>query len=156
MVSDEQERVALREGHAQGLDIISIKVTDGQMPSEKGRNIGSLESVYIGLGWVQILVGRRTQPQAFYIVSKDNHLSTACEIRLTSKKRRSGEATVREHIKRLNGILRKLTRSGFLPADFPSFDKHCSRAYSTLFRSILLNPCHVQFIHIIKSNFSLI
>ena len=49
--------------------------------------------------------------------------------------------------KRLNGILRKLTRSGFLPADFPSFDKHCSRAYSTLFRSILLNPCHVQFTH---------
>jgi hypothetical protein len=47
-----------------------------------------------------------------------------------------------EH-KRLNGILRKLTRSGFLPADFPTFDKHCSRADSTLFCSILLNPCHV-------------
>src|SRR5688572_5797241 len=45
--------------------------------------------------------------------------------------------------KRLNAILRKLTRSCFLPADFPSFDKHCSRADSTLFRSILLNPCHV-------------
>ena len=64
-----------------------------------------------------------------------------------------GFATVRER-KRLNGILRKLTRSGFLPADFPSFDKHCSRADSILFRSILLNPCHVQFIHIIKSHFS--
>src|SRR5688572_28436119 len=64
-----------------------------------------------------------------------------------------GFATVGEH-KRLNGILRKWTHSGFLPADFPSFDKHCSRAYSTLFRAILLNPCHVQFIHIIKSNFS--
>src|SRR5688572_32782805 len=49
-----------------------------------------------------------------------------------------GFATVGEH-KRL--ILRKMTRPGFLPADFPSFDKHCSRAYSTLFRSILLNPC---------------
>ena len=35
--------------------------------------------------------------------------------------------------KRLNGILRKLTRSGFFPADFPSVDKHCSRAYATLF-----------------------
>src|SRR5688572_14801722 len=64
-----------------------------------------------------------------------------------------GFATVWEH-KRLNGILRKMTRPGFLPADFPSFDKHCSRAYSTLFRSILLNPCHFQFIHIIKSHFS--
>ena len=64
-----------------------------------------------------------------------------------------GFATVGEH-KRLNGILRKMTRPGFLPADFPSFDKHCSRAYSTLFRSILLNPCHFQFIHIIKSYFS--
>src|SRR5688572_14164909 len=52
-----------------------------------------------------------------------------------------GFATVGEH-KRLNGILRKMTRPGFLPADFPSFDKHCSRAYSTLFRSILLNHCH--------------
>src|ERR1043165_4075366 len=31
----------------------------------------------------------------------------------------------------------------FLPADFPSFDKHCSRADSTLFHSILSNPCHV-------------
>ena len=50
-----------------------------------------------------------------------------------------GFATVGEH-ERLNGILRKLTRSGFLPTDLPSFDKHCSRAYSTLFRSILLNP----------------
>ena len=57
-----------------------------------------------------------------------------------------GFATVGEH-KRLNGILRKLTRSGFLPADFPSFDKHCSRAYSTLFRSILLNPCHVHAVY---------
>ena len=58
--------------------------------------------------------------------------------------------------KRLNGILRKLTRSGLLPADYHSFDKqvaYCSRAYSTLFRSILLNVCHVQFIHIIKSHF---
>ena len=52
-----------------------------------------------------------------------------------------GFATVGEH-KRLNSILRKMTRPGFLPADVPSFDKHCSRAYSTLFRSILLNPCH--------------
>ena len=51
-----------------------------------------------------------------------------------------GFATVGEH-KRLNSILRKMTRPGFLPADFPSFDKYCSRAYSTLFRSILLNPC---------------
>src|SRR5688572_9795857 len=64
-----------------------------------------------------------------------------------------GFATVGEH-KRLNGILRKMTRPGFLPADVPSFDKHCPRAYSTLFRSILLNPCHFQFIHIIKSYFS--
>ena len=62
-------------------------------------------------------------------------------------------ATVGEH-KRLNGILRKMTRPGFLPADFPSFDKHYSRAYSTLFRSILLKPCRFQFIHIIKSYFS--
>ena len=53
-----------------------------------------------------------------------------------------GFATVGEH-KRPNGILRKLTRLGFLPADFPSFDKHCARADSTLFRSILSNPCHV-------------
>src|SRR5688572_24807171 len=64
-----------------------------------------------------------------------------------------GFATVGEH-KRLNSILRKITRPGFLPADVPSFDKHCSRAYSTLFRSILLNPSHFQFIHIIKSYFS--
>ena len=63
-----------------------------------------------------------------------------------------GFAIVGEH-KRLNGILRKMTRPGFLPSDFPSFDKHCSRAYSTLFRSILLNRCNVQFIHIIKSYF---
>src|SRR5678815_5917968 len=41
-----------------------------------------------------------------------------------------GFATVEER-KRLNAILRKLTRSGFLPADFPSFDKLCSRADST-------------------------
>src|ERR1043165_7174009 len=53
-----------------------------------------------------------------------------------------GFATVGER-KRLNGILRKLTLSGFLPADFPSFDNHCSRADSTRFRSILSNLCHV-------------
>ena len=64
-----------------------------------------------------------------------------------------GFATVGEH-KRLNSILRKMTRPGFLSADVPSFDKHCSRAYSTLFRSNLLNPSHFQFIHIIKSYFS--
>src|SRR5678815_3938664 len=39
-----------------------------------------------------------------------------------------GFATIGEH-KRLNGILRKITRPDFLPADFPSFGKHCSRAY---------------------------
>ena len=61
-----------------------------------------------------------------------------------------GFATVGEH-KRLNSILRKMIRPGFLPAVVPSFDKHCSRAYSTLFRSI---PCDFQFIHIIKSHFS--
>src|SRR5688572_8302224 len=64
-----------------------------------------------------------------------------------------GFATVEEH-KRLNGIVRKLSRSGFLPDDVPGFDKHCSRAYSTRFRLILLKPCHVQFIHLIKSHFS--
>jgi len=53
-----------------------------------------------------------------------------------------GFATVGER-KRLNGIVRKLTRSGFLPADVHSFDSHCSRANSTLFRSILSNFCHV-------------
>src|SRR5688572_25138468 len=56
-----------------------------------------------------------------------------------------GFATVGNVNALTNGILRKLTRSGFLPADFPSFDKHCSTADSTLFRSILLNHLVTPF-----------
>ena len=45
--------------------------------------------------------------------------------------------------KRLNSIVKKLSRSGFLPADEPSFDNHCTSADSALFRSVLSNPCHI-------------
>ena len=51
-----------------GLDVIGIQVTDGQMFSEKGRNIGIRQyRERKGLGKGPILVGRRTQsqPKAF-------------------------------------------------------------------------------------------
>ena len=44
---------------------------------------------------------------------------------------------------RINAVIRKMTRLGYLPPDQPTFEELCTNADNSLFASVLMNPSHV-------------